>query len=734
MAKPDKPNKPDLSSFKDQRDILREINAEIGKQNSAVKEAAKSYSNLESIAYKLQNSEEQITDLNEKQLKALKSKAQIALRELKFAADRLKTGKILTAQEKAILQAKKDSFKVESDFVKKVTEELDAHIKITKQLGLTGGILKGISKIPILGDVFDANEALDAARKKVQETGSGVKGLGAAFKNIGGQITGGLLNPANMVLGTMVFIGKTIMDIDKSAGDLAKNMNVSYDQALQINEEFRDMAVSSGNTSLSGKKLSESLTAINNSLGTAGKLSKEDLVTFTALREQAGMTNDEILAMQKYSMATGGSLKENVESFQAAAKSMSYQKGVALNTKKLMADMANVSNRTKLSIEGGVKGLAKAAVAAKLMGGDLGKVANVADKLLNFESSIESELSAELLLGKDLNLEKARSLALNNDMAGVAEEITNQAGSAAEFSKMNRIQQDAMAEAVGMSADELADMLVEQEALKKVGRSLNEEEQKAFEAAKDKYGVEEASNMLKEGGLEKMLQQQSTTEKLANAVERIQELFVSMIDGPLGSMLSIIGNILSNATALKTVFALISGAMLGKMVFGLAASAMSMRTQLISARAYQSTLSATASKETAIAAAKVAGAEASTLGAATPLIIGGIAAVLGAVAMFSMKDGVIDAKKGPVMSGEFGSVQLDPKDKAMYGADGKIKVGTNLGGGTKSSGGSTQVNVDMAQTNALLQQLISITSAGGDVVLDGQKVGQALNLSSYKTQ
>lgn len=718
MAKPDKP---DLSSFKDQRDILREINAEIGKQNSAVKEAAKSYSNLESIAYKLQNSEEQITDLNEKQLKALKSKAQIALRELKFAADRLKTGKILTAQETAILQAKKDSFKVESDFVKKVEEELNAYIKITKQLGVTGGILKGISKIPILGDVFDANEALEAARKKVQETGSGVKGLGAAFKNIGGQITGGLLNPANMVLGTMVFIGKTIIDIDKSAGDLAKNMNVSYDQALQINEEFRDMAVSSGNTSLSGKKLSESLTAINNSLGTAGKLSKEDLITFTALREQAGMTNEEILAMQKYSMATGGSLKENVESFQAAAKSMSYQKGVALNTKKLMADMANVSNRTKLSIEGGAKGLAKAAVAAKLMGGDLGKVANVADKLLNFESSIESELSAELLLGKDLNLEKARSLALNNDMAGVAEEITNQAGSAAEFNKMNRIQQDAMAEAVGMSADELADMLVEQEALKKVGRSLNEEEQKAFEAAKDKYGVEEASNMLKEGGLEKMLQQQSTTEKLANAVERIQEIFVSIVDGPLGSMLSMIGDLLSNSTAVYTVMAAIGAIISVKMVKGI--------------YDFGKGIAQVIPKLMIMVSEAIAYAAAWAIANPVPALVGlGVATGVGALVYSQMKDGVIDAKKGPVMSGEFGSVQLDPKDKAMYGADGKIKVGTNLGGGTKSSGGSTQVNVDMAQTNALLQQLISITSAGGDVVLDGQKVGQALNLSSYKTQ
>ena len=61
-------NQQDTQSFKDQRDILKEINSEIGKQNSALQEAAKSYSVLQSVAFKLQNAEEEISTLNEKQL------------------------------------------------------------------------------------------------------------------------------------------------------------------------------------------------------------------------------------------------------------------------------------------------------------------------------------------------------------------------------------------------------------------------------------------------------------------------------------------------------------------------------------------------------------------------------------------------------------------------------------------------------------------------------------------
>ena len=96
---------------------------------------------------------------------------------------------------------------------------------------------------------------------------------------------------------------------------------------------------------------------------------------------------------------------------------------------------------------------------------ELGKVEDIAGSLLDFESSIKNELEAELLTGKNLNLEKARQAALNNDLATVATEIAKQAGDSAEFAKMNRIQQDALAKSVGMSRDELAETLYTQEQL-----------------------------------------------------------------------------------------------------------------------------------------------------------------------------------------------------------------------------------------------------------------------------
>ena len=92
---------------------------------------------------------------------------------------------------------------------------------------------------------------------------------------------------------------------------------------------------------------------------------------------------------------------------------------------------------------------------------------NISSKLLNFEDSISAELEAELLTGQDLNLERARYLALMGDSAGAAEELMKNLGpnGLEKFQKMNVIQQEAYARALGMSADELADSLVKERQL-----------------------------------------------------------------------------------------------------------------------------------------------------------------------------------------------------------------------------------------------------------------------------
>ena len=72
--------------------------------------------------------------------------------------------------------------------------------------------------------------------------------------------------------------------------------------------------------------------------------------------------------------------------------------------------------------------------------------------------------------------EKARTAALNNDMATVSEEIANNQEILSAFSSGNRIQQDAIAKSLGMSKDQVAKMIV----LQKINKGMTDEQAAAI--------------------------------------------------------------------------------------------------------------------------------------------------------------------------------------------------------------------------------------------------------------
>ena len=100
----------------------------------------------------------------------------------------------------------------------------------------------------------------------------------------------------------------------------------------------------------------------------------------------------------------------------------------------------------------------------------------MADGLLNFENSINRQLEASVLLGREINLDKARELALNGDLVGATKEMLHNIGGEAEFNQMNVLQRRALAEAMGVSVQELSKMVKNQDKL----NTLTDEQQKAL--------------------------------------------------------------------------------------------------------------------------------------------------------------------------------------------------------------------------------------------------------------
>jgi hypothetical protein len=330
---------------------------------------------------------------------------------------------------------------------------------------------------------------------------------------------------------------------DKAASEMAKGLNMSYKDTLAMRGQLRKSAVDSGNIFVSTKGMSESMMEMNKALGTSVKPSKEMLIQFTEMREMAGFTNEELLGIKAISDSTGKSLNEVTGEYMAQAKISSTALGVKLNEKDLLKDIGNLSASTTLSLGKNPGLIADAVASAKALGMEMSKVDDIAGSLLDFESSIEAELEAELLLGKDINLEKARQAALNNDLATVAKEISEQAGSAAEFGEMNRIQQEALAKAVGMGRDDLAQTLFIQEQLVGATGEQAAETEALLNKRIAAVGLEQAQKELAKDGVEGLKQQVGQADKMSASMNRINEIF-GMIGESMMPVFEMLGGIL----------------------------------------------------------------------------------------------------------------------------------------------------------------------------------------------
>ena len=411
------------------------------------------------------------------------------------------------------------------------TKDVEKNSGVAKNFTALGGIVDKIPGLSGLGDAFtaggDAAKTMAARMTRTNAAGKtaytasqiNIAAMSKAMKAFGGIVTKVLLPLALL---------KAVLDFDKQTGQMAKDLNMSYETSTKLNSQFSDMANTSMTTSINTKALGATYSHINKTLGTNVMLNKEDLKTFTKLHKTAGLTNDELMGTMKLTLGTNKSLKEATGEVLAQSKIASLKNGVALNEKEILKDIGKVSAATTLSLGKNPGQIAAAVATAKSLGMEMSKVEAIAGSLLEFESSIESELEAELLLGKDINLEKARTFALNNNMAGVAEEIAKQAGSAADFGKMNRIEQEALAKAVGMGREELAETLFIQDQLKGATGEQAASREKALQKRIQEVGLAKAQQELAEKGIDVLENQNSVSERIEKVVGKIGDGFMTM--------------------------------------------------------------------------------------------------------------------------------------------------------------------------------------------------------------
>jgi len=555
---------------------------------------------------------------------------------------------------------------------KTLLDDIDKSLK--NQLGFTPKLLSGLDKslaklgLPDLG----FGKALDDTRKlaiQAKTNGDKFNTIKTYTKQVGSNLSESL-SKANLMQAGVGLLVEAFFKLDSMVGDTAKSMGISYQTATQLNSSFVNMANSSGNLFVTTKGINESFNQINAALGTNGEISAEILVTQTELVKQAGYSVEAATMLSKLSLATGKPTKDIATNFLGQAKALNLVNGTAINEKQLLEDISKVSKDTLATFASQPGKLAEAAYEARKLGLDLEKLKGTQSALLDIESSIASEFEAEVLTGKQLNLEKARYFALTNDYAGLARELQKQDITRDSFGKMNVIQQEATAKALGMSADTMGGMLIDQEAMSKLSGIDGDNAKERFNNLVKEVGLTEAKKRLGNETLADQMASASIQDRFTASVEKLKEAFVGLmtpIMPILDAFSNLIGFIAQSEMAIKGL---------------------------------QIVMTALAAKSlvTAIASIFIGSAPLGPMG----LIAAGVAtAALTAAAMSatqSVQDGIAPASKGPfTITDKFGATAGTAEGDGLY-------VGPNIKTQSTSQQQTPAIDYDkMAQAMSRVQ-------------------------------
>jgi len=140
----------------------------------------------------------------------------------------------------------------------------------------------------------------------------------------------------------------------------------------------------------------------------------------------------------------------------ASTKQFAIQQGVIPG--QVMEDVANSAEAFALYGKEGGKNIGQAAVMAAKLGVNMATITGVTDSLLDFESSITKELELGAMLGRNINLNKARQLAYDGKLGASVKETIKQMGGLDAFNKMDVFQKRQAAEAAGMTVEQFQKM------------------------------------------------------------------------------------------------------------------------------------------------------------------------------------------------------------------------------------------------------------------------------------
>mgnify|MGYP001281540723 FL=1 len=658
--------------------------------------------------------------------------------------------------------------------------ESDSELSLKTGKKLTKAKLKEMN----LEDITKGKSGKEAAKllKNAQKTNKiqsvGINGLKSGFKALGPAIKRVFAPLAIITTIAAAIKGLVTMmfQASKETATFSQNLLVGREQAREIRAEviqqvgaFNEINTALGRQEITRAGAIKQLDAINQKLGFQvnlmsgfGNEIKQSAMEAAYLTEQFGLSAEASSTLFLESVKTGKPLKEMTKEMFGQLGALSAQEGLTADINGLIERSTKISGNLRANFNGSSAALANALYQADRLGLSLEGMESVSGNLLDFQSSIENEMKAELLIGRNLNLEKAREAALMGDTETLMKEISKQAGTQKDFLKMNIVQRKALAGAVGLEVNELADMFEKQSKMDALAEKNLEIRNALLKDGKhilsDTFDVQNASLQeiqiaaQKAGKSEEFIRdmlgdqlflrksEESAQKKFNDALAQAKDLFASFVDGGLLDQLAagLEGLINSSifqgfAESSRTTQSIedtesdIANKKLTEEQINLANE----NVRLAKESKIAQEQSGLVDDVTDVAGGALAGAAMGSIFGPIGMAIGG--AIGGGIALFKNSSDQEDADIAAAASKEANKLYVDSFKSADSADDFIIRPGQrplkfNKGdvvmGGTNLDGGG---NIE-----AMLGRILTAIENGGNVYMDGNKVGKSLALSTSR--
>ena len=273
---------------------------------------------------------------------------------------------------------------------------------------------------------------LESLQKTFKKFAITVEIFFSSFKNLAGM--------------SLIYIGGLVDDFNT----LAKEVGGTVTQMFQL--KAQSFLVSK----ILGDEAGKAVTSLAEKLGNANDVTLGMSINVGVLSNRLGVSGEEAATLvNQFGNLSGLSSDIAMDTMEAASQ-LASANGVA--PAKVMSDIAENTEFFALYSKNGGANIAAAAIEARRLGVDLSTAAKISDTLLDYQTSVASEMQASVLLGRNLNLNRARELAYAGDSVGAMKAGLEAAGGIAEFNKMDVYQKKAVAEALGTSVSELQQM------------------------------------------------------------------------------------------------------------------------------------------------------------------------------------------------------------------------------------------------------------------------------------